>query len=101
MLENFDDFEMVERGEGSVVVEYVQHRVGLQTFEHVSGPVGGVGVVRGGGGRVEMGAGLVEAPLDQLHLERQSTASLIEQRLRQRHLVEKGQRNQHVYNMIL
>ena len=91
---------MVERGEGSVVVEYVEHRVGLQSFEHVPGPVGGVGVVRGGGWRVEMGAGLVEAPLDQLHLECQSTASLIEQRLGQRHLVEKWQRNQHVHDLM-
>ena len=86
MFQDLDDLDVVERRQWGVVVENVENGVSLQTFEHVSRPVGGVREVRGGGGRVEMGAGLVKAPLDQLHLEGESATSLVEQWLGQRHL---------------
>ena len=64
------------------MVEYVENRVGFQTFKHVSCPVrqqerggGGGGGVGGRGemrrevGRDEVRAGFLQTPLNQLDLE--------------------------------
>ena len=69
-------------------MEDIEDRVRLQPLKHITHPVqvGGGGSGGGGGGGVrvggvEVGAGFLQAPLHQLHLEGETTATLVEQGL--------------------